>query len=809
MQDSSTVRYLNNEAGTTLSATRGPDGWSLYVAREQEARATIEPPHLQLPDGTLVGGRWETLTSVEGGLLAQGTVAHAAGRVQCDLRLVFDSSPEQPLALDWQIDFVDGPFTGALVYGWTLHGVERDPGRLDLPSLHYGCATYGTGMFPHPDPRSGFAFRADRMAQAALHYSAATATWSIFAPSETPEPVVAEQMYAIGATPTEQETGLRVFFRYPQQEFGHRGDGSDEAYIGKETFAPGEQVYREFDAGSTLRSTFFVLCRPPAAAHDHATAMRFLWRRYAGPRAARPEQTLLSQAGRHIRWFNRRLYNPSVGGGQYESPEGSGTAMLGFVEQSLLMASTTLRYAALCAAAAPLPPDELRHYCEQAAGALTRWATEGRTPEGLLYPACDRSGYHFGYRNYGDYENLTIVRDESLDTIRLASEARSLLAAAWSAQLAQPRASEEPQIWAEAALSVARWIVEHRLPKGGYAGRYHRTGQPLDPYPSGTSAVIGLFAECARWLDERDPATSQRYRELAVQAYDDALGALIAAGVFGGGTLDASCPDREAAIAALDACITLYELTDDPRFLEAGRGAADNILSYTFVYPITTFGADSDASRRRISTFGASTVSPENQHLDPVSTAPCLLLYGLYTGDDVAVHAAVETLHWTLDGRWAFDEPDGLKQSEQLLHTRWYYNTFFSRRGDVRVGMPLWGRSDSEHGWPQVVPTAAFLGTGQVVLDWRTGRAVGVDGWQVSQSQQPSEREVVLKLAPTDSAADQGHAAMCLKVLRLPQSRLQLDLNGERSIVQSSQLEHGYLLDVPLSHNSTLRLSQQ
>jgi hypothetical protein len=740
-------------------------------------------------------------------LLAEGSLAHSAGSLSFSAAIAFDPSPERPLVLDWQIEGQGGAIIGALVFGWTVADLPRDPGHLDLPSIHYGCATYGTGIFPHPDPRTGFAFRADRLPQPALHYSAPTATWSFFAPSETPTPVLPEQMFALGAQPTADPTGLEIFFRYPQQEYGHRGDGGPDAYIAKETFAPGEQLHHVFQPGSILRATLFVLCRTSAAAHDHATVMRFLWRRYAGPRAARPAQTLLTQAARHIEWFNRRLYNPKLGGGQYESPEGSHTALLGFVEQSLLMASTTVRYATLCADAAPIPAEELRRYRDQAAGALSRWATEGRSAEGILYPACDQNGYRYGYRNYGDYQNLTIVAEESVDTIRLGTESRGLLAAAWA--LEDTQSDGMAQLWAAAALAVADWLQHQRLPQGGYAGRYHRAGHPLDPYPSGTGAAISLFCDCARWLAGHDAAAADEYRALAAQAYDDVLDDLITSGVFAGGTLDASCPDREAALAALDACINLYEVTGAARYLAAARAAADNVLSYTFVYPITTFGADTEASRRNISTFGATVVSPENQHLDPVATTPALLLYGLYAGDEVAIQAAIETQHWTLDGRWATPEPEGLKQSEQMLHTRWYYNTFFAQRGAVRIGMPLWGRTDSEHGWPQVLPAATFLSTGQVVLDWQSGRAVGVDGWQVTHSRQAVDGLVVLELTPTHSAGDQALQALFLKVLRLPQSTLQLTLSDTTITVRAAQLEHGYLLRVPFSSTLTISLNLQ
>src|SRR3712207_9018745 len=37
--------------------------------------------------------------------------------------------------------------------------------------------------------------------------------------SETPAPAVAEQLYAVGAAPSNSDAGLSVFFRYPQQEY--------------------------------------------------------------------------------------------------------------------------------------------------------------------------------------------------------------------------------------------------------------------------------------------------------------------------------------------------------------------------------------------------------------------------------------------------------------------------------------------------------------------------------------------------------------------------------------------------------------
>jgi hypothetical protein len=305
----------------------------------------------------------------------------------------------------------------------------------------------------------------------------------------------------------------------------------------------------------------------------------------------------------------------------------------------------------------------------------------------------------------------------------------------------------------------------------------------------------------------------------AVAAYEQTFAGMVRSGAFAGGTLDASTPDREAALAALDACIQLYELTNDERYLEDAGVAAGNVLSYTMVYPIRTFGPDTDAVRRetRISTFGSSVVSPENQHLDPVPTAPGILLYGLYAGDDVCVQVGLESLKWTLDGRWAIREEEGLKQSEQLLHTLWYYNTFFTRRGDFRRGMPLWGRTDSEHGWPQVVPSAALLGAGQLFIDWPSGRAAAVDGWQIEKVQRGGEgvravhqSPLHLQLSALPVPVEQRTGSLLLKVGRLLQgTKLALTLNGSEVTYGASELGYGCILDTRGSDHVTLILSMR
>jgi hypothetical protein len=790
-----------------LSATDRRDvGWLISLRSEAgDEAATLEPLSLQTDRGEVLTGRWTSVEEEGGNMRAEGRLDHPNGTVQFSLHANTPGA-QRPTILEWQVEFSGESCTGALLHAVTLDGAPLAPTALDLPSIHYGSNTYGKGMFPQPDPRKGFAFRADRLAQPAIHYSTPCAAWSYFATSEAPDEPEPDLLYSLGMSPAPQK-GTSLFFRYPQQEYGHRGDGGPDAYVAKDTYAPGERASKIWQSGETFSKTLFLWCRPPEAEHDYGAVARYLWARAYPHRTARASSSLWRAAGEHVRWFNSRLYNRQLAGGQYESPEGSGTAILGFVEQSLSMAAATLNYALLARAAGGDQAREWEKLAERAAGALTRWAVEGRTEEGLLFPVCTPDGFSFGYRDYSDYENLSINSDGGFDSIRLATEARALLGAAAAIRSSGSTsvAGAEPDAWESAALSVADWLIEHSTPEGGVASRYGRDGEPLDPYPGGTGAAISLICACSHLLESNSDRRAPGYTSHAVAAYENTLATSVRAGRFAGGTLDASTPDREAAIGDLDACLQIFELTGESRYLADARLAADNILSYTMVYPITTFAPGTDAATHRISTFGASIVSPENQHLDPVPTAPGLLLYGLYVGDEVCVQAAVESLRWVLDGRWAIREAEGLKQSEQLLHTRWYYNTFFTQRGDYRRGMPLWGRTDSEHGWPQVVPTQAFLACGQVLLDWHSGRAVAIDGWRVEKAAKAPDGRINLTLT---RSAGSGTTGLLLKVVRMPITEgAKLSANGATETVSSAHLAHGYMLNLPDEGGLNLQLS--
>jgi hypothetical protein len=83
---------------------------------------------------------------------------------------------------------------------------------------------------------------------------------------------------------------------------------------------------------------------------------------------------------------------------------------------------------------------------------------------------------------------------------------------------------------------------------------------------------------------------------------------------YWGGTLDASCEDKEGAYAAMQGFLALQELTHEPEYLRWAEHACDVVLTYVVVWDV-----DLPPGRlrdHRFRTTGWTAVSPQNQHVD-------------------------------------------------------------------------------------------------------------------------------------------------------------------------------------------------
>lgn len=167
-------------------------------------------------------------------------------------------------------------------------------------------------------------------------------------------------------------------------------------------------------------------------------------------------------------------------------------------------------------------------------------------------------------------------------------------------------------------------------------------------------------------------------------------------GCYWGGTLDATCEDKEGAWAAFQGFITLYEQYRDVKYLAWAKHAMDVCLSYVVDWDIPL-------PPGRLADFGFKStgwtvVSPQNQHLDVygVLFAPEVYKMGTYLQDE-RLHKLSKVMFRTCA---QLMNPYG-SQGEQIQHTN------FAQNGDMSNVHKL--RGGYSEGWTVFWITAHFL----------------------------------------------------------------------------------------------------
>ena len=127
----------------------------------------------------------------------------------------------------------------------------------------------------------------------------------------------------------------------------------------------------------------------------------------------------------------------------------------------------------------------------------------------------------------------------------------------------------------------------------------------------------------------------KRYRSAAEKAAGEfASRHLEMDGCYWGGTLDATCEDKEGAWAAFQGFLECFERFSDKKYLDWAKHAMDVCLSYVIVWDMS-FQAGRMADHD-VKTTGWTVVSPQNQHIDVygVLFAPEICKMGKYLGDE-------------------------------------------------------------------------------------------------------------------------------------------------------------------------------
>jgi hypothetical protein len=171
---------------------------------------------------------------------------------------------------------------------------------------------------------------------------------------------------------------------------------------------------------------------------------------------------------------------------------------------------------------------------------------------------------------------------------------------------------------------------------------------------------------------------------------------------YWGGTLDASCEDKEGAFAALQGFLSLYELTREKEYLKWAEHACDVVLTYLVVWDI-----DMPVGRLRdhgFKTRGWTAVSVQNQHIDVfgVLIAPDVYRLGKFLGREDLQKLAI--LMYRSCGQLI--DPYG-SQGEQPLHTNYAQDRRFIRR--IETDGPSAVRGSYVEDWTVFWITAHFL----------------------------------------------------------------------------------------------------
>ena len=167
---------------------------------------------------------------------------------------------------------------------------------------------------------------------------------------------------------------------------------------------------------------------------------------------------------------------------------------------------------------------------------------------------------------------------------------------------------------------------------------------------------------------------------------------------YWGGTLDASCEDKEGAFAAFQGFMAMYETTGDEKYLDWAKHAGMVCLTYLQVWDI-----DMPAGRLRDHHYksrGWTTVSVQNHHLDVygVLIAPDVYRLGKYLENSMLKETAklmFVSCGQLMDHRGS--------QGEQIQQT------FFAQHEEGIPGAPVSYRGDYVEDWTVFWITAHFL----------------------------------------------------------------------------------------------------
>ncbi|WP_160111065.1 hypothetical protein [Dysgonomonas sp. Marseille-P4361] len=212
-----------------------------------------------------------------------------------------------------------------------------------------------------------------------------------------------------------------------------------------------------------------------------------------------------------------------------------------------------------------------------------------------------------------------------------------------------------------------------------------------NPYSTAEGFYIAPLAIASKLFN------NETYQKAAIKAGEEfAERHLTMSGCYWGGTLDATCEDKEGSWAAFQGFLELYERFGDKKYLDWAKHAMDVCLSYLVIWDIPLpAGRMADYNFK---TTGWTVVSPQNQHIDVygVLFAPEVYKMGMHLKDERLKQVASVMYR----SCFQLTDPFG-SQGEQLQQTN------FAQHGDMSNVHKL--RGGYSESWTVFWITAHFL----------------------------------------------------------------------------------------------------
>lgn len=260
---------------------------------------------------------------------------------------------------------------------------------------------------------------------------------------------------------------------------------------------------------------------------------------------------------------------------------------------------------------------------------------------------------------------LALPRKERMYIRSFGDGLKALLKAA-KREKEQGRRHDEWVAWAR---SFADWLLSQQSPEGAFPRAWEPvTGKVVDDSPQSSYTVIPYLLLLSELTGEA------KYREAAIKAGTFCWNNGQRNGIFVGGTIDnPDVVDKEAGTLSLEAYLALYDATQDKKWLERAKTAANFAETWMYIWdvPMPVDENNEDLHwKKGVPTVGLQLISTGHSLVDAYMAfdADEFAKLAVLTGDEHYREVAVILLHNTkgmlaLPGR-TYDLPGSGWQQE-------------------------------------------------------------------------------------------------------------------------------------------------